>query len=333
MRNLRVGALLKELNKDPEFAKSFQMALRESLEKGSVLHLLCASGLPREHGFYGDLIERLLSFALPQSPEPNNVSDLLSHLFPSPDDSAWILSWGKAEFAALRHRVGASVLTDSEHTLISIPELPASFKALAAAVVSCAFSDDVLRRLRSFDNGPDLFIELMDATTTFVGRLKDFGDDNTQLITLVQDGEIFIRRIAAARARSHQILAKMESVGASLPLGDSSFSAGIETGSYFFTTPQWGTYFPIQATLSSRFDLSDKAAFILGISPGLGLVNFDNSLKPGGKDYSDTYFSFLIKPSFHLNLSDNQVLVFSPRFGTLNGNLLFAPVVGTAIPL
>jgi site-specific recombinase len=218
MRNLRVGALLKELNKDPEFAKSFQMALRESLEKGSVLHLLCASGLPREHGFYGDLIERLLSFALPQSPEPNNVSDLLSHLFPSPDDSAWILSWGKAEFAALRHRVGASVLTDSEHTLISIPELPASFKTLAAAVVSCAFSDDVLRRLRSFDNGPDLFIELMDATTTFVGRLKDFGDDNTQLITLVQDGEIFIRRIAAARARSHQILAKMESVGASLPL-------------------------------------------------------------------------------------------------------------------
>lgn len=122
-------------------------------------------------------------------------------------------------------------------------------------------------------------------------------------------------------------------VGASLPLGESAFTAGIETGSYFFTTPQWGTYFPIQATLSARFDLSEKATFYLGISPGLGLVSFDNSMKPGGKDYSDTYFSFLIKPSFHLNLTDNQVLVFSPRFGTLNGNLLFAPVVGTAIPL
>lgn len=122
-------------------------------------------------------------------------------------------------------------------------------------------------------------------------------------------------------------------VGASLPLGESAFTAGMDTGSYFFTNPQWGTYFPIQATVSARFDLSDKAAFYLGVSPGLGLVSYDSSIRPGGRDHSDTYFSFLIKPSFHLSISKDQILVFSPRFGTLNGNLLFAPVVGTAIPL
>ena len=218
IRNMRVGVLLTELSRDPEFAQIFQTALRESLEKGSILHLLCAAGLPREHGFYGDLVERLLGFALPQSPVPNNVSDLLSHLFPLPDDGAWIRSWGAAEFAALRHLVGTSVLSDGEINLTSSPELPSSFKALAAAVVSCAFSDDVLRRLRSFEKGPELFVELLDATTNFVNRLQDFSHDSEKLAALLADGETFIRSVAAARARSNQVLTKMESSGASLPL-------------------------------------------------------------------------------------------------------------------
>jgi hypothetical protein len=72
---------------------------------------------------------------------------------------------------------------------------------------------------------------------------------------------------------------------------------------------------------------------MLGLAPGIGLVSYDNSSKPGGKDYSDTYFTLLIKPSFNLTVGEGTLVMFSPSIGTLNGNLLFSPVIGTAIEL
>lgn len=122
-------------------------------------------------------------------------------------------------------------------------------------------------------------------------------------------------------------------VGARLPLGNSGLYGGLETGSYFYTTPQLGTYIPILPSVSARFDFSQNAYLMLGLAPGIGLVNFDNSSKPGGKDHSDTYFTFLIKPAFNLTVGNGTLVMVSPSIGTLNGSLLFSPVIGTAIEL
>lgn len=122
-------------------------------------------------------------------------------------------------------------------------------------------------------------------------------------------------------------------VGAQTALGNSGLYAGLETGTYFYTTPQFGTYIPIAASISARFDFTSQAYLMLGLAPGIGLVSFDNSSKPGGRDYSDTYFSLLIKPAFHLTVGPGNLVMFAPRIGTLNGNLLFSPVIGTAIAL
>lgn len=117
------------------------------------------------------------------------------------------------------------------------------------------------------------------------------------------------------------------------PLGQSGFYAGLETGSYFYTTPQFGLYLPILANFSARFDFSNKANLMLGLAPGIGIVSFDNSAKPGGRDHSGTYFNLLINPAFHLKVADGHQVMVAPRVGTLNGNLLFSPVIGTAIDL
>jgi len=122
-------------------------------------------------------------------------------------------------------------------------------------------------------------------------------------------------------------------VGARLPLGNSGLFGGLETGTYFYTTPKFGTYIPILLNLAARFDFSQNAYLMLGLAPGIGLVSYDNSSKPGGKDYSDTYFTLLIKPAFHLTVGEGTLVMFSPSIGTLNGNLLFSPVIGTAIEL
>lgn len=122
-------------------------------------------------------------------------------------------------------------------------------------------------------------------------------------------------------------------VGARLPLGNSGLFGGLETGSYFYTTPKFGTYIPILLNVAARFDFSQNAYLMLGLAPGIGLVNFDNSSKPGGKDHSDTYFTLLIKPAFNLTVGEGTLVMFSPSIGTLNGNLLFSPVIGTAIEL
>ncbi len=118
-----------------------------------------------------------------------------------------------------------------------------------------------------------------------------------------------------------------------VPLGQSGFFAGLETGAYFYTTPEFGLYLPILANFSARFDFSNKANLMLGLAPGIGIVSFDNSVKPGGRDHSGTYFNLMINPAFHLQVGEGQKVVVAPRVGTLNGNLLFSPVLGTAIDL
>lgn len=125
-------------------------------------------------------------------------------------------------------------------------------------------------------------------------------------------------------------------VAVNAPVGKSGIYLGGETGAYFYTTPELGLYLPILATVSARFDLSPKSYLMLGLSPGIGLVSYDNSKGSGiivGKDYSDVYFNLLIKPSFNLNVGEGTLVLFSPRVGTLNGNLLFSPVIGTSIEL
>ncbi|NBT58040.1 hypothetical protein EBT16_04570 [bacterium] len=122
-------------------------------------------------------------------------------------------------------------------------------------------------------------------------------------------------------------------VGARLPIGNSGFYGGLDTGSYFYTTPEFGTYIPILLSASARFDFSQNAHLMLGLAPGIGLINYSNSSKPGGRDYSDVYFTLLIKPAFNLTVSEGTLVMISPSIGTLNGNLLFSPVIGTAIEL
>lgn len=161
----------------------------------------------------------------------------------------------------------------------------------------------------------------------FILCLGAFGSANTETARpiVLEVGSGISTAILGAQPGLH--------LGARLPLGNSGLYGGINTGSYFYTTPQFGTYIPILLDLAARFDFSQNAYLMLGLSPGLGLVSFDNSSKPGGKDYSATYFAFLVKPTFNLTVSEGTLVLFSPSIGTLNGNVLFSPVIGTAIEL
>lgn len=218
-RNTRVGALLQYVVKDPLFSQSLLDFLSSALERSSLLHLLAASGLPREHGFYGDLMERFFSLVLPQPPRPSRLSDLLGRLFPRADDEQWIQSWGAAELAALSPLASDSASAHLQERLTLRPEIPLALKALAASLVSCAFSDEVLQRLAAFERGPERFVDLLDAASVLASRI---GGTSTPLSAEeggpVQDAGYLLDLILAARARTQMVLSKLESTGASLPL-------------------------------------------------------------------------------------------------------------------
>ncbi|NBX93202.1 MAG: hypothetical protein EB078_07940 [Proteobacteria bacterium] len=150
----------------------------------------------------------------------------------------------------------------------------------------------------------------------------------TKVPTLIEVGTGIATAITGAQPGVH--------VGINVPLGKSGLYVGGETGGYFYTAPQFGTYLPILASIAARFDLGQNSYVMLGLSPGIGLVSYDTSKTTGvivGKDYSDVYFNLLLKPTFNLMVGEGTLVMISPRVGALNGALMFSPVIGTSFEL
>ncbi len=88
----RVRMLISLLERNPERARSVGAALRSLLAQLDSVDLFSSAGLTGDMGLGAELSERLWFKLLPSQRVPQDFGDLLHRLFPTPEDSAWLLA-------------------------------------------------------------------------------------------------------------------------------------------------------------------------------------------------------------------------------------------------
>ncbi len=100
-RTARFTFLVAVLSREPELASRIRELVGSLLREGSIVRLLCSTGLPCEAGFFGELSSRLASAVLPEAPDDSDLARPLQHAFRRDEDVEWLSSLEDSRVAAL----------------------------------------------------------------------------------------------------------------------------------------------------------------------------------------------------------------------------------------
>lgn len=98
--SVRIKYLLQLLGRNPSWSKNFTDTVASLLQKMSSISLFTGVGMTSQSGFLQDFLDRLQEKILPQSPLTDDLSTLLSEVFPNEEESLLV------------DGIEASVLTD-----------------------------------------------------------------------------------------------------------------------------------------------------------------------------------------------------------------------------
>lgn len=101
IRCQRLRSLLDWLDAHRDVRKLVQATLQKTLREAAGPELFCATGLPREPAFVGELVERVIKFLLPRPLPTHDLSALFTAMFPDPADAGWLLDLDRASLARL----------------------------------------------------------------------------------------------------------------------------------------------------------------------------------------------------------------------------------------
>lgn len=90
LKQQRVRALLNWLDAHRDERRVVQATLQKTLREAVGPELFCATGLPREPAFFGELFERIVKRVLPVQPD-RDLSALFAAMFPESEDADWLL--------------------------------------------------------------------------------------------------------------------------------------------------------------------------------------------------------------------------------------------------
>lgn len=94
----RLRFLLMVLDRNPEWKKSVAGILRTVVHEVSGLELYTETGLPKELGLWGELLDRMTMKVLPMPPLDHELGYLFWALFPDKDDPMWLASIDNVTF-------------------------------------------------------------------------------------------------------------------------------------------------------------------------------------------------------------------------------------------
>ena len=86
----RLRLLLRNLERQPEASARVSRTLRSIIRDTQALDLFADTGLPQGSGFIHELISRLGSGLLPNSPDTRDLADVFDRLFPRESDAVWL---------------------------------------------------------------------------------------------------------------------------------------------------------------------------------------------------------------------------------------------------
>jgi site-specific recombinase len=87
---MRLKYLFQILEKNPELKKKAALAIRSIVADTSALELFMNVGIPNEHGFIGEFLERMHLKLLPQAPRDEDLISVFTSTFRFKTDAYWI---------------------------------------------------------------------------------------------------------------------------------------------------------------------------------------------------------------------------------------------------
>jgi site-specific recombinase len=91
IKQQRTRFLLDWLDTHRDARRVVQATLQKTLREAVGPELFCATGLPREPAFFGELCERIIKMLLPKPPAQMDLSALFTAMFPDPVDAGWLV--------------------------------------------------------------------------------------------------------------------------------------------------------------------------------------------------------------------------------------------------
>ena len=91
VKHQRTRFLLDWLDEHRDVRRVVQATLQKTLREAAGPELFCATGLPREPGFFNELGDRIAKAILPKAPSQTDLSMLFTAMFPEPADADWLL--------------------------------------------------------------------------------------------------------------------------------------------------------------------------------------------------------------------------------------------------
>ncbi|WP_292934155.1 site-specific recombinase [Noviherbaspirillum sp.] len=91
IKHQRTRFLLDWLDSHREVRRVVQTTLQKTLREAVGPELFCATGLPHEPAFFGELSERVAKAMLPKAPSRRDLSALFTAMFPDPSDADWLI--------------------------------------------------------------------------------------------------------------------------------------------------------------------------------------------------------------------------------------------------
>lgn len=101
-RDLRFKFLFNYLDKNPETARNLGDMIQHFVVSGGAVGLYCLTGLSENHGFIGEISNRIVLKFLPEAYSEKDLSEVFKVLFSSEEDAIWMESSFKNNYSYIQ---------------------------------------------------------------------------------------------------------------------------------------------------------------------------------------------------------------------------------------
>lgn len=210
-QSVRLRHLLAVLERAPDRKHAFAAALRGALGDRDAFDLLTETGLPRETGFAGELVDRVLARALPEPP-PTDLAALFILVFTDRaqaemieriDEQVWRQLLALIDFGTDdgRHGYRERLVRSAEHALVS----------LAIQVCATTLHPALRRRMEGSEDTVIPTFALPDAARAFVANRAALGGEG-----VAQGAKAFREAFGAALVAVENAYAHLDRQGVSI---------------------------------------------------------------------------------------------------------------------
>ncbi len=163
----RIRFLLMVLDRHPEWKKNLAKLLRKIVRHIGAMEFFTETGMAKEYGFVGEVVDRFTQKILPQAPLDKDLATLFVAMFPDQRDPLWVESIDAATFARIVELFYFEVGADEAGWNRLILDIEDAMSYLVIQSRAIGLSPKILRRLGQENYRESPFYHLSDSLAEF----------------------------------------------------------------------------------------------------------------------------------------------------------------------